>query len=64
MKKIVLGIALLTSIGLFSFKADKMGTYKVDTQKSTLLWTGKKVTGEHKGTIPLSSDAFLVEDKK
>jgi polyisoprenoid-binding protein YceI len=64
MKKIILGIGLLMSITLVSFKAEKASTYKVDIQKSTLVWTGKKVTGEHKGTIPLSSGTFSVEDKK
>ena len=63
MKKI-LGIGLIASLVVYSFKMDKAATYKVDTQKSTVVWTGKKVTGEHKGTIPLSSGNILVEDKK
>jgi len=49
---------------LLSFKTDKTSTYKVDPQKSTLIWTGKKVTGEHKGTIPFTSGTIAVEDKK
>ncbi len=64
MKKILIGITVLASLALLSFKADKTSTYKVDPQKSTLIWTGKKVTGEHKGTIPLSSGTFSIEDKK
>lgn len=38
--------------------------YKVDTQKSKLVWLGKKVTGEHTGTISLNSGTFLVEKER
>ena len=63
MKKIFIGISLLASIGLFSFKTEKAITYKVDPKKSSLVWTGKKVTGEHTGTIPLTSGNISVENK-
>lgn len=39
-------------------------TYKVDTQKSVLNWNGKKVTGEHSGTIKLSDGALTVDGGK
>ncbi|QHW01422.1 YceI family protein [Spirosoma endbachense] len=35
-------------------------TYKVDTQQSRLVWTGKKVTGEHTGLAPISSGSLLL----
>ncbi|HVD97679.1 MAG TPA: YceI family protein [Cytophagaceae bacterium] len=63
MKKISLAL-LFSSILLFSFVSIQTSVYKVDPKKSTLVWTGKKVTGEHKGTIPLSSGTINVEDKK
>jgi len=64
MKKIIIYIAAFTSAALFSFKAGKEVSYKVDTQKSTLVWTGKKVTGEHKGNIPVSTGTLVVADNK
>jgi len=34
-------------------------TKKVDASKSTLNWVGKKVTGEHSGTVALKSGALV-----
>jgi polyisoprenoid-binding protein YceI len=39
-------------------------TLKVDTQQSTLTWNGKKVTGEHTGTVKLSGGSLQVKDGK
>lgn len=39
-------------------------TYKVDVEKSTLTWVGKKVTGGHNGTINLQSGSLQFEGKK
>ncbi len=36
-------------------------TVKLDTKASTLTWTGKKVTGEHTGTIGLKDGQFKVK---
>ena len=38
-------------------------TYKVDTAKSMINWTGKKPTGTHMGTISLSEGFVSVTDK-
>ncbi len=38
--------------------------YKVDTQKSTLTWIGKKVSGSHNGTIALQSGSLNFNGKK
>lgn len=35
--------------------------YAVNTEASTLAWLGKKVTGQHDGTIKISNGAFSVE---
>ena len=64
MKTTILGISLFAVLTFVAFKTDKTVTYKADTKKSTVVWTGKKVTGEHKGTVPLSSGSILTEDKK
>lgn len=38
--------------------------YKLDKSNSTVKWNGKKVTGEHYGTIDLKSGNLQVEDNK
>jgi polyisoprenoid-binding protein YceI len=37
--------------------------FKVDTKASTLTWLGKKVTGQHTGTIGISSGELVGEGK-
>jgi polyisoprenoid-binding protein YceI len=37
---------------------------KIDASKSVLVWTGKKVTGEHHGKINLKEGSVTVKDKK
>ena len=38
--------------------------YEVDKKKSKVKWNGKKVTGEHYGTIALKSGTLEVDDNK
>lgn len=40
------------------------GTQKVDTSKSSVKWLGKKVTGEHTGTIAVKEGNLVVENGK
>ncbi|MHA4894423.1 YceI family protein [Pedobacter sp. PWIIR3] len=42
----------------------KPTTYKVDAEKSSLTWLGKKLTGSHNGTIALQSGNLLFDGKK
>ncbi len=42
----------------------KATTYKVDASKSVLKWNGKKVTGEHFGTINLKEGSFSLDGAK
>ena len=49
--------------GLLAFKAPAPVKYKVDTKASTLAWTGKKVTGEHTGNVPLAAGELTVDGK-
>ena len=53
---------LLTSATLVG--TNKATTYKVDTSKSELTWKGKKVTGEHHGTIDLEEGSFTLDGMK
>lgn len=64
MKKAIIYIAALSAATLLAFKAKKETTYTVDAKQSTLVWTGKKVTGEHKGNIPVASGSFVVDGGK
>ncbi len=52
-------VALVTFA--FTFKAVE---YTVDKNQSTITWTGKKVTGEHTGSIALANGKFLSDGKK
>jgi len=69
MKKSIQLLFGLTALSLVSFanpnpKKGKEATYKVDTQQSKLVWTAKKVTGEHTGTAPISNGALALENGK
>lgn len=43
---------------------ESVGTsYEVDTNKSSLVWKGTKVTGAHEGTVAIKSGALLVDNE-
>jgi polyisoprenoid-binding protein YceI len=63
MKKYII-VGLVLSVGLLSFIKGKETTYSVDTKNSTAVWTGKKVTGEHKGIVPLSSGQVSIANSQ
>ncbi len=62
MKKISLLAIGLAFTALSAFAPAKTETYKVDTQKSNIEWTGKKVLGQHNGDIKLASGTIITED--
>lgn len=53
---LVLALSLTTSV--FA------GILKVDAAKSTVKWLGKKVTGEHTGTVALKEGSLVSENGK
>lgn len=56
-------LSLLLTLSVSFVMAAGNGTaYSVSTQKSTLKWTGKKVTGQHNGTVALSAGTLMVEN--
>ncbi len=56
--------AFLLITSLFAFTNPPATTkYKVDTKASTLVWTGKKFTGQHTGNVQLSSGELISEGK-
>lgn len=46
---------LLAGLLAFAFTTAATSEFEVDTQKSTIGWIGRKVTGSHNGAIALSS---------
>ena len=65
MKKqsITMGIVSLIALVLFSF-SPKDATYKVNPSKSSIVWLGKKVTGEHTGKIGVKSGSIMMDGSK
>lgn len=47
----------------FSFKGISQ-TYKIDVSKSIIKWEGKKITGEHEGTIKFKEGHLVFKNKK
>ncbi|MFV8369371.1 YceI family protein [Flavobacterium sp. LB2R40] len=56
-----IAFALVVVLSTLSVTAQ---TKKVDPAKSTINWTGKKVTGQHEGTINLKDGALVFKGKK
>jgi polyisoprenoid-binding protein YceI len=56
-------IAMAFVLALFTL-AGTAQTKKVDAAKSTINWVGKKVTGQHSGTINLKEGALVFDGKK
>jgi len=49
---------------LFSFNQGISQTKKIDITKSIIKWEGKKITGEHEGTINFKDGFLVFKDKK
>ncbi|UQD56598.1 YceI family protein [Flavobacterium sp. K5-23] len=56
-----IALALTVVLSTLSMTAQ---TKKVDASKSTINWVGKKVTGEHSGTINLKDGALVFKGTK
>ena len=57
-------LLLLTLMGLFLVNVGAQSKLTADTTKTTLLWLGEKVTGQHTGTIKLQSGWLNWQDNK
>lgn len=68
MKKITLILTSVLALAIGAKANDKNKgndtVYTVDSQSSKLVWTGKKVTGEHTGNISLSTGSLVTANKK
>jgi polyisoprenoid-binding protein YceI len=56
-----IAIALFVALGTTVATAQ---TKKIDASKSTINWVGKKVTGEHSGTVNFKDGALVFKGKK
>ncbi|MFV8372305.1 YceI family protein [Flavobacterium sp. LB2P74] len=56
-----IALALVVVLSTLSVTAQ---TKKVDVAQSSINWTGKKVTGQHEGTINLKDGALVFKGKK
>lgn len=56
-----IAIALLVAVSTAAVSAQSK---KVDVSKSKIEWTGKKVTGQHSGTVNLKDGALVFDGKK
>lgn len=56
-------ICLALSI-FFSFNVGIAQTQKIDVSKSIVNWTGKKITGQHSGTVLFKEGYLILKDKK
>lgn len=57
-------LLLVTIFASLSSFTVKDAGYKIDAQKSKITWLGKKVTGQHAGTINLAEGNFISKGKK
>lgn len=55
-----IAIALLITLSTITTAQNK----KVDVAKSSVHWVGKKVTGQHEGTVNLKQGTLVFKDKK
>ncbi|PXY42664.1 YceI family protein [Flavobacterium cheongpyeongense] len=56
-----IAIALFVAVAGVSVNAQ---TKKIDVKASTIKWVGKKVTGEHSGTVNFKEGAVVLKGKK
>ncbi|MCW2118543.1 YceI family protein [Flavobacterium sp. 7A] len=57
----LLSLALLV---IFSFTTVEAQNKKIDVTKSNIIWTGKKITGQHEGTIKFKDGSIIFKDNK
>jgi polyisoprenoid-binding protein YceI len=64
MKNLISSIFLAVSVlSMSAFAPNGSSDFKVDPAKSTLKWTGKKVTGEHTGNIKIKQGLLKTDGK-
>jgi polyisoprenoid-binding protein YceI len=59
-----LKLVFIAIVILFSFQKGIAQTSKIDITKSIINWEGKKITGQHEGTINFKDGYLIFKDKK
>lgn len=59
-KNLILPVLMLLTFSIFG----NVDPIKINTEKSTISWVGKKITGQHIGTISIKSGELLMDDDK
>ena len=63
-KRILLGFAFLMSALFVNTAVSAQTTMDLNLDKSKVEWTGKKVTGQHEGTVMLKSGKLMMKASK
>ena len=61
MKTLIAAVFALSTTVLMAQAKPMAETYALDTSKTTIEWVGKKIGGEHKGTIKTQSGSLTVQ---
>ncbi len=61
---VILGTFLLATTAIAGNSGNSATVFNVETKQSKVLWTGKKVTGEHTGTLNLATGEISVDGNK
>ncbi|WPR70270.1 YceI family protein [Flavobacterium sp. NG2] len=64
MKNLKLLILALIVLFSFSFTTAEAQNKKIDVSKSLITWTGKKITGQHEGTIKFKEGVLVFKNNK
>jgi polyisoprenoid-binding protein YceI len=64
MKKVMFSFLLVGATALVSHASVTPGDGVVDVEKSSITWVGKKVTGQHNGTINLKEGSLVMAEGK
>ena len=62
-KRIFTAVLALVITGAFA-TTNPIKKVSIDTEKSTIFWTGKKITGQHNGTINLKEGTLEMDGDK
>lgn len=55
-------LLLLPLLALLAMAAKSPSNYVVDTQSSSVVWTGYKVTGKHTGTVKIKNGTLTMDE--
>ena len=59
-----LKLAVIAFVATLSMNSAVAQTKKIIAEKSKIVWVGKKVTGQHEGTVNFKEGALIFEGKK